>query len=321
MFLKYLRLWLVVALILLPSLYHRPDDAEAQDEKTWLLTQINNLRAQLNIHAYVWNAQLAAAAQQQSEYMASTGHISHQQSNGSVPRGRAVANGYNGNWIIENIYGGTNATATDAWRFWNNSSVHYAGLVNTNTNEIGIGVAQSQRGRFYTLVFGRGPINPPAAVEVPIDNPASVDTSNNDAGVSVQANMPPPTRRPPTRTFTPSPTIPTFTPTMTWTWTPEWTPSYTPTEAPPSATPLNLPTAAIVAQAIDTPLSSDTDNLDSIMVESQGEESMTQVRTQELAPETGSTFSIKDLLPIFIVGQLILIGAAFVTMMRRNRLG
>jgi hypothetical protein len=216
-----------------------PHSVNAQgDDKAWLMAQINSLRGQLGLHAYVWNDQLAAAAQQQSEYMASTGHISHTQANGSTPASRAAANGYTGRFVSENIYGGGIAGAADAWNFWINSPAHYHGIAHTRNNEIGVGVATSDRGTYFTLVFGyqSNLSAPPAEAPAP--------SQNNEAP---NQSAPPVRAAPPTKTFTPSPTIPTLTPTVTWTMTSTWTPSPTATEPPPTSTPLQLSTAAIIA--------------------------------------------------------------------------
>ena len=286
-----------------------PSQATAQDDKTWLLNQINNLRAQQGLHAYVWNSQLGAAAQQQSQYMADTGHISHTQSNGSTPRQRATANGYNGDWIIENIYGGTNAGAGSAWNFWINSPVHYSGLVNRNTNEIGIGVASTGRGTFYTLVFGRGPINPPPAQVVNNPDPAGQAPVAQQPAPNLSSNAPAPTRRPPTKTFTPSPTIPTFTPTITWTWTPEWTPSYTPTDAPSTPTPLQLPTAVAVAMDVS----------DDSAIEPVVPTTTPIAATTVQASAGGNSNRVRELLPLLLIGQVILIGVGIASVFGRKR--
>lgn len=231
-------------LVILTALLPQSAPAHAQDDKAWLLSQINNLRAQLGLHAYVWNDQLGAAAQQQSLYMAETGHISHTQVNGSTPASRASANGYTGRFVSENIYGGGIAGAADAWNFWINSPVHYAGIAHQRNNEIGIGVASGPNGNFFTLVFGyQSNLNAPPAGDSN-NSPPPQDTGGD-------TSAPPPTQAPryipPTRTFTPSPTVPTLTPTATWTGTATWTPSPTWTIPPATSTPIQLPTAQVIA--------------------------------------------------------------------------
>lgn len=292
---------LITLILLAISLYTPPSTTQAQgDSKTWLLSQINALRGQLGLHAYVLNGALGAAAQQHSEYMAATGDVSHTQSNGSTPASRAAANGYMGKFVSENIYGGSIATAADAWGFWVNSSVHYAGLTHSRNNEIGIGVAVGEYGTFFTLVFGYGTgVDAPPA-PVPPDNPAP----------NPPAPQPPPaTRRPPppTQTFTPSPTIPTFTPTVTWTFTPTWTPTASATLPPATQVPIVLPTAAVVvAQAIDSPAPTIDD----------GANAPTTPPAQQFVDDNDD---IRDVLPYLLIGQVILLGIGVVSLAIRKK--
>lgn len=245
----------IILALVLPLLQHRP--VQAQDDKTWLLNQINALRGQLGLHAYVWQGSLAAAAQEQSEYMAATGHISHTQSNGSTPGSRAVAHGYGGSFVSENIYGGTMATAAIAWNWWLNSPVHYAGIAHARNNEIGVGIASGPSGNFFTLVFGynSGLSAPPASGDLDEVSHGETSPGQNDSALVV-ATSPPVVYVPPTSTPSPTPTIPTHTPTVTWTPTGTWTPTPTETVVPATSTAIQLPTAAVVAQvpsATDVP--------------------------------------------------------------------
>ena len=133
------------ALLLIPAL------ANAQSD---LLGRVNALRASVGRPPYTLNSALSAAAQDQAQWMASTGSISHTRPDGSGPRSRAAAYGYPSAQVSENIYGGTNATADSAWNFWINSGIHYAGLVNPNYDQVGIGVASGSWGSTYVMVFG-----------------------------------------------------------------------------------------------------------------------------------------------------------------------
>lgn len=74
--------------------------AQAQD----LLGQINALRAERGLAPYTLDSALSAAAQNQANWMAQTGQVSHTQADGSTPRSRAAAAGYPSNWVSENIY-------------------------------------------------------------------------------------------------------------------------------------------------------------------------------------------------------------------------
>ncbi len=230
----------VAALGMAAALWLGPGPAaHAQDEVTWLLTQINNLRASLGLPPYRLNPQLSAAATLHSQYMVETCDVSHTEANGSTPASRARAQGYSGSWISENIYMGQLARAQDAWNFWLNSPIHYQGLTHNVVNEVGIGVAYGPCGQGYTLLFGhRDGVSAPAAP--PAENPA-------------QSSAPPPPTQapyvPPPPTRTPTPTVPTLTPSYTWTPTTvrSPTPTATHTQSPTataSPTALVLPTVA-----------------------------------------------------------------------------
>lgn len=128
---------------------------QAQDAVSDLLGRINSLRGSLGLPGYTLNASLSAAAQSQAQWMVDTGNVSHTRPDGSTPRTRAAAAGYGSNWVSENIYMGTVATASDAWNFWLNSAIHYAGMTSSNYSEIGIGAARNATwGAAYVLVFG-----------------------------------------------------------------------------------------------------------------------------------------------------------------------
>jgi uncharacterized protein YkwD len=127
--------------------------AQAQDVTSDLLGRINALRASLGLAPYSLNGSLAAAAQSQAEWMAQAQQISHTRPDGSTPTTRAAAAGYPSSFVSENIYGGTLATANDAWNFWINSSIHYRGLTNAGYTEVGIGHAVGEW-RTFVLVFG-----------------------------------------------------------------------------------------------------------------------------------------------------------------------
>ena len=153
--------------------------AHAQGEAGDLLGRINNLRASLGLPGYTLSGTLAAAAQSQAQWMVETGVVSHTRPDGSTPRLRAQAAGYPTTEVSENIYAGTNATAADAWSFWVNSRIHYAGLINARYKEVGIGVARSAWGTAYVLVFG----NPGGPAYVP---PAASAASSRGGGARSQ---------------------------------------------------------------------------------------------------------------------------------------
>lgn len=126
----------------------------AQDVSGDLLGRINGLRTSLGLSAYQLNGALTAAASAHARWMTDNNQVSHVQFDGSAPRDRARANGYTSTWVSENIYMGTIAGVGDAWGFWINSPIHYAGLTSPNYDEVGIGFASGAGGNAYVLVFG-----------------------------------------------------------------------------------------------------------------------------------------------------------------------
>lgn len=151
-------LWMMIAYVLVLAL-----PMQAQDVSGDLLNRINALRTSLGLAAYNFNGTLAAAAQNHATWMASTGNVSHTQSNGSTPSSRAATFGYSSSFVSENIYMGTNATVDTAWTWWLNSPIHYRGITNPSYSEIGIASAAGVGGVAYVLVFGNpGGWQPPA---------------------------------------------------------------------------------------------------------------------------------------------------------------
>ena len=140
----------------------------AQDEAGDIIGRVNSLRASKGLPQYTVNGALAAAAQSQANWLVANGcAVAHTHPDGSNPRSRAREAGYGTDYVGENIYCGGLAGANDAWTFWVNSGIHYAGLVNTRYKEFGVAVGRGAAGSSYVIVFGNpgGPdFVPPAAV-------------------------------------------------------------------------------------------------------------------------------------------------------------
>lgn len=147
-----------------------------QDVVSDLLGRINGLRGQLGLPPYALNGALSAAAQSHAVWMATTSQVSHIQNDGSTPRSRAQLSGYPSPMVSENIYMGSLAGIGDAWQFWTNSAVHYAGLTSPNYTEIGIGSATGAGGQSFVLVFGN-----------PSGSYAPVRPAGNSSGASAAA--------------------------------------------------------------------------------------------------------------------------------------
>ena len=307
---------------LLVLLSGRPaHSARAQDDVSWLLGEINNLRAGQGLPAYTLNAQLSAAAQRQSEYLVETCNVAHVWPDGTTPAARAASAGYTGSHVIENIYAGTNATAASAWNFFITSPVHYSGLVNTIVTEVGIGVAHGGLcSHAYTLVFGRA-----GDGSAPPIQPAS--QGGNPGSVAAAAGPPAPYVPPPPPS-TPTATIPTLTPSATWTLTPTATPSATFTAITPTATPIELaalsgqnPTRVAMA-ASPTPT-----EIPPTPTPSPVPATLTPIpptatpvpAARPASPPVEQGLTVRDLLPLALIGQIVLIGIAGFAYFRKSR--
>lgn len=300
-----------------------PATAHAQDE-SWLIGQVNALRAELGLSGLAPNGQLSAAAAQHSSYMATTCDVSHTESNGSTPSSRAAANGYPGSQVNENIYGGAMAEASNAWSFWVNSGVHYQAMVDARINEVGAGVASGPCGHFFTMLVGYNDgVSAPPAPEQPADAaPAeAADTSQADTGAPATAIVIAPTQQPyvpPPPSRTPSATIPTLTPSATWTITPTRTPSPTGTVQPPNSTPIVLPTVPIPGQATAVALAALPTTEPSPSPTSTPSPTEPPPIVQQQAA-SGAGFEPRDLLPVALAGQVVLIGVVGFVYFRRQQ--
>jgi hypothetical protein len=284
---------LIVMLLPLPAAY-------AQDDASWLYNQINGLRASLGLHGYAWNGPLNAAAQAHSEWMASTGIISHEGEFDRGPGDRALTFGYGGRWVSENIFGGLNASPQQAWNFWVNSASHYSAIAHTSKNEMGVGIATSGEGLvYYTLLVGEGSgVDAPPPLPEEAAAPQAVEVAGEAPPAQPQQSAP--VEPPPPITLTPSATIASQTPTITWTPTYTWTPSPTASIPPPSATPIRLATAR--------PLPTQTE----VAILPSPTEAVLQLAPVDEEPETvlieQDGFNVRQLLPIIIAAQVIGIG-------------
>jgi hypothetical protein len=153
----------------------------AQDDAGDIIGRMNALRAGKGLPAYSVNGSLTAAAQSQAQWLVDNAcAVAHTHPDGSNPRSRARAAGYSTDAVGENIYCGGMAKSDNAWTFWMNSGIHYAGLVNTRYKEVGVAVGHGAAGTSYVIVFG----DPGGPEYVP---PAAVGGGGNSSGGAPQA--------------------------------------------------------------------------------------------------------------------------------------
>jgi LysM repeat protein len=120
-----------------------------------VIAAVTQVRAANGLPPFAVNGALMAAAQAHSDYQAASGSISHSGSGGSNPTSRALAAGYSGS-VIENIYGGMNASPQTAVSWWQGDSLHLNTLLSTRHTDAGAGVATSGGVVYYTLDVGSG---------------------------------------------------------------------------------------------------------------------------------------------------------------------
>lgn len=157
-------LFALAALCLIAGMAATTRSSQAQSADA-ILRQVNQFRLNNGLPPFTFNSALAAAAQNQANYMAEYNVFSsHVGYGGSTPLSRAQAAGYNGR-VTENIVGGTNLTAPRALTWWVNSPVHYNALITTRYTEAGTGFSAAGEINYYVLVVGQpasAPIQPPA---------------------------------------------------------------------------------------------------------------------------------------------------------------
>jgi len=130
------------------------DRAGSPDE---VITLVNQIRESKNLASLQANSALMRAAQAHSEYMASTGQVSHTGAGGSRPVDRAIAAGYGGGarvFISENIYAGNGATPAQAVSWWAGDSLHLETILSAGAVDAGAGVAEAEGVVYYTLQVG-----------------------------------------------------------------------------------------------------------------------------------------------------------------------
>ncbi len=124
-----------------------------------LINAVNALRAAYGLPAYSVNSILMFTAQNQADFMAATGNVTHSGPGGSTLTQRLLAAGYPlagdlslGGFRAENITsGGTGMSAQDAVDGWMGDAPHQNTMLSSNLTEIGAGVAVAN-GRVYYVI-------------------------------------------------------------------------------------------------------------------------------------------------------------------------
>ncbi len=126
-----------------------------------IFQEVNQFRLNNGLAPFEYSNALAAAAQNQANFMAANNvFTSHVGAGGSTPQSRAAAAGFVGR-VSENIVGGTGMTAARGLNWWVNSPVHYNTLITSRYQAAGTGFASNGNENFYVLVVGQPSDAPP----------------------------------------------------------------------------------------------------------------------------------------------------------------
>ncbi len=158
-----------------------------------VIAAINAYRAQYGLYAYQTNSILMGTAQNQADYQASIGIVTHTGPGNTTPKDRALLAGYGGGqniFLSEIIYGGYSATLDTAMEWWKNSPIHNNTMLSSMYVEIGAGVSTNGSQTFFTAEMGYvaggiAPSVPSGANSTPFVyvNPVLISTPRADGSV------------------------------------------------------------------------------------------------------------------------------------------
>jgi uncharacterized protein YkwD len=120
-----------------------------------VLERTNQERAKENLPALKPSPLLFKVARAHSANMAKQEKMDHVL-DGKKPHERVQDAGYRFAWVGENVAAGTNLAPKEAMDLWMNSEGHRGNILGKDYDEIGIGLARTEKGDvYYTQVFGR----------------------------------------------------------------------------------------------------------------------------------------------------------------------
>jgi uncharacterized protein YkwD len=134
-----------------PGLIVQHGDPSVTAGEQAMLDRHDNTRAGAGAGALTANALLCQIAQDQANYLADTGQLTHEDASGGHAWDRANAVGYSYSQIAENV--AYDQTADAVYTQWLNSSGHYDNIVNPIYTEVGVGVATRDIYQYWCVVF------------------------------------------------------------------------------------------------------------------------------------------------------------------------
>ena len=151
---------ILLALFSFSSTHAKTNDQPAYESNAFdLINAVNALRAAYGLPAYSINPILMFTAQNQADFMAATGNVTHSGPGGSSFTDRLLAAGYPlagdlslGGFRAENITSGSDGrSAQSAVDGWMGDAPHQNTMLSQNLTEIGAGVAVAG-GRVYYVI-------------------------------------------------------------------------------------------------------------------------------------------------------------------------
>jgi len=188
---------LVLSPITLASASIKPQPVQAPPfSGSDVIAAINTYRTQNGLSALSTNSLLNSLAKNQADYQASIESVTHTGPDGSTPQQRASVAGYgngSGFYFSEIIYGGYNATVSDAMTWWKNSSTHNYYILQATYVEIGAAVTTSGNMTYFTAELA-GPYGGESSSGSETDNN---DSSGSSVGATIPANLVMPVQKSP----------------------------------------------------------------------------------------------------------------------------
>jgi uncharacterized protein YkwD len=151
-----------------------------------VLKLTNEVRAKNGLKPLQANAELNYAADKYAELMAQRNYFSHTGPDGSRPRDRAKAVGFEAQIIGENL-GRGQKTAQEVVQAWMNSPGHRANILNPNYTQIGTGFEKN----FWVQKFGTEDTNPATKIPTSGSQPAPTPTAPKPTPTTPTPTTPP----------------------------------------------------------------------------------------------------------------------------------
>ncbi len=153
-------LWILLGVSLAPDLNGSARGPEAASAVNGydLVSAVNSLRAANGLPAYNVNSILMAIAQNQADYLASTGGVyGHIGPGGTRPIDRAIAAGYpvsggyfSENWLAGNYSSASSVVYSSGWA----DAAHQGTMLSPNLADVGAGVASDGKTSYFVIDAG-----------------------------------------------------------------------------------------------------------------------------------------------------------------------